>query len=457
VTPTLAQPFLPGVNGAAAAGDGAGVDVNFRPDQSDELNVTIQRELSRKLLVEVGYIGRLIRDEYNLINIDAVPTMTTLNGQSFANAFANLYQEVAGSQPITAQPFFEAALGGAGSKYCAGYANCTAAVAALQKSNITSTLVYNLWTALNAAPSWTLGRTLLASPAVNGGSVGSQLTSYELAASNGFGNYNAAFLSFTAKDWHGVTVRSNFTWSRAMGTGASAQSSSSQTVLNPWDLQMSYGPQPFDIRFVYNLAILYREPFYKSQRGILGHVLGGWTVAPLFTAQSGAPLEVSIGTGSNTNAQSFGEEYGNSNSAYENAVLTVPYTGGNSLNENVNVASGAGVNGNISNGGTGLNMFSNPPAIYAEFRRLILGLDTTSGGAGVLRGFPTWNLDTTFSKDIRTTERFGATLMFQFTNVLNHFQASNPSLNIDSPQTWGVVTGQANTPRQLEFGLRVHF
>jgi hypothetical protein len=457
VTPTLAQPYFPGVNGNAAAGDGAGVDINFRPDRSDELNFTIQRALSSKLVIEAGYIGRIIRNEYNLVNIDAVPTMTTLGGQTFANAFGNLYQEVAGGQAIVPQPFFETALGGASSKYCSGYSSCTAAVAALQKSAITSTQVYNLWTALNAAPSWILGRTLLASPAVNGGSVGTQLNSYELAASNGFGNYNALFVSFTAKDWHGLTTRSNFTWGRALGTGASAQSSSSQTVVDPWNLQESYGVQPFDIRFIYNLSILYRVPFYRQQRGIVGHILGGWTVSPLFTAQSGAPLEVSIGTGSASNAQSFGEEYGNSNTALENAVLAVPYTGGNSLYENVTVASGAGVNGNASKGGSGLNMFSNPNAIYSEFRRLILGVDTNAGGAGVLRGLPTWNLDATFAKDVRVNERIGATLSFQFTNVLNHFQASNPSLNIDSPQTWGVISGQANTPRQLEFGLRVHF
>jgi hypothetical protein len=75
----------------------------------------------------------------------------------------------------------------------------------------------------------------------------------------------------------------------------------------------------------------------------------------------------------------------------------------------------------------------------------------------VLRGLPTWNLDATLSKDIRVREGIGATLIFQFTNLLNHFQPSNPSLNIDSPQTWGVISGQANTPRQMEFGLRVHF
>jgi hypothetical protein len=456
VTTTLAQPYLPGVNGNAAAGDGAGVDVNFRPDRSDEFNFTIQRELSHKLIIEAGYIGRIITNEYNLINVDAVPTMTTLNGQSFANAFSNLYQEVAGGQTIQAQPFFEAALGGDTSSYCKAYASCTAAVAAAQKTNIVNTQVYTLWSALNSASSWTLGRTLLASPGAAGSSVSTQLQSYELAASNGWGNYNAAFLSFTAKDWHHLTARSNFTWSRAMGTGDSAQSSSSQTVVDPWNLQVGYGPQSYDIKFVYNLSLLYKVPFFREQRGILGRVLGGWTVTPLFTAQSGSPLEVSIGSGATANAQSFGEEYGNSNSASENAVLIAPYTAGNSAHYNV-VATGAGTTGNASAGGSGINMFANPAAVLADFRPLILGLDTSSGGAGVLRGLPTWNLDATASKDFRIREGIGASIIIQASNVLNHFQPSNPSLNIDSPQSWGVISGQANTPRQMQFGLRIHF
>jgi hypothetical protein len=87
---------------------------------------------------------------------------------------------------------------------------------------------------------------------------------------------------------------------------------------------------------------------------------------------------------------------------------------------------------------------------------MILGLDTTGGGAGVIRGLPSWNLDATASKDIRATERLGATIIFQFTNVLNHFQPSNPSLNIDSPQTFGVISG-GGASRQMEFGLRIHF
>ena len=54
-------------------------------------------------------------------------------------------------------------------------------------------------------------------------------------------------------------------------------------------------------------------------------------------------------------------------------------------------------------------------------------------------------------------EHMGATLSFQFVNVLNHFQPANPTLNIDAPATFGVVTTQANNPRQMEFGLRIFF
>ena len=48
VTATLPQPYIPGVNGNASAGDGAGVDVHFRPDRSDEFTFTIQRAFTAK-------------------------------------------------------------------------------------------------------------------------------------------------------------------------------------------------------------------------------------------------------------------------------------------------------------------------------------------------------------------------------------------------------------------------
>jgi len=467
-TATLPQPFFPGTtqNGvlSAAAADGSGLDPKFRPNHSDEFSFTIQRSLSSKMSFEVGYIGRKIYNEFQEINLDAVPWMTTLNGQSFAQAWANTYNQIcAGAGPtcaataaaaasVTPQPFFEAALGGPNSPYCAGNPSCTAAVVKNEVANIRTTRAYSAWKDLSSATGWTLGRSLLSAPGA-----GQQLTgAFDFINSLGHGNYNAAFFSFTARDWHGLTARSNFTWGRALGTGSVTQASSSITVPNPYDFKNfgTYGVQPFDVKFTYSLLMLYQSPFMKSQKGILGHILGGWTIAPLFTARTGLPQRISTVT----NGESFGEIYSGQTANYENAAGNGPFTGGNSAQYNVPVAGTcAGTSGT-----TGVNMFANPCAVYNQFRRPLLGQDTGSGGFGPIRGFPFWNLDATISKDFRATEKIGATLTFQFVNILNHFVPNDPTTNIDTPATFGVVSNQFTTPngaqsRALEFGLRVHF
>jgi hypothetical protein len=457
VSQTLAQPFYPGQNGNAAAGDGTVLDQNFKPNRSDVFTFAIQRQLSSKTSFELGYIGRIIRNEFQLINLDAVPIDMTLGGQSFANAFGTLYQEVAGGQAIQTQPFFEKALGGTASAYCAGFASCTAAVASKQKAQITGTQVYTLWSTLGNSPSWTLGRTLPDSAPAQTASI------YE-DTSLGWGNYNAAYVSFTFRDWHGLTARSNLTWSKSMGTQGFTQSTSSTTVLNPFNIGQMYGVQPFDYKFVYTLSMVYTpKAFLHSNSAILRTALSGWNIAPLFTAQTGLPISVNISGGATTNCQSFGESNCSSDSTTENAVLIAPYTQGNSVHENTFGTGSIATSGNPAKGGSGLNYFSDPTAAYNNFRRLILGVDTTSGGAGVLRGLPTWNLDLAVNKDFKIpfkhAEGMGLTFSAEMFNVLNHFQPGNPSLNIDTPASWGYINAAAtgNNPRSMEFGLRLHF
>jgi hypothetical protein len=456
VSQTLAQPFYPGQFGNAPAGDGTVLDGNYKPNRSDVFDITIQRQISNKISMEVGYIGRILRNEFQLMNIDSVPTMLTLNGQSFAQAYANLYLQVSGGQAITPQPWFESAMGGATSAFCTGSPSCTAAVASKQSAPIKATQVYTLWTNLSKAAGWALGRTLPDSAPAQTASI------YE-TTSLGWSNYNGAFASFTFKDYHGLTARSNFTWSRALGTVGLGQSTSSTTVVSPWDLHQMYGPQPFDIRFVYNLAMVY-QPRWFSGPGVLHHVLGGWNFSPLFTAQSGAPLRVHVNAGT-ADCQAFGESNCSSDSTYETAIPLGPYTQGNSSHGNVQSTTTVASSGNPTTGGSGLNIFGDPQAAYSLFRRPILGIDTTGGAGGVLRGFPTWNLDMAVSKEFKYRERYSLTFNAQFSNMLNHFQPANPgdngspSLNIDSPTNWGVITAPAtgNVPRQIEFGLRLHF
>ena len=89
------------------------------------------------------------------MNLDSVPYMTTLGGQQFSAAYSQLYQQMffSGVSPanVTAQPFFETALGGSGSGFCKGFASCTQAVAMNYSSVIKATGVSDLWNKLNAA------------------------------------------------------------------------------------------------------------------------------------------------------------------------------------------------------------------------------------------------------------------------------------------------------------------
>jgi hypothetical protein len=249
------------------------------------------------------------------------------------------------------------------------------------------------------------------------------------------------------------------------------QASSGFTQQNPFDINANYGQQSFDIKFIYNLNMYYALPFYKTQQGVIGHILGGWTISPLFTTQSGSGNAIGYSEGNCTGCEAFGEVTTPGTSAVgsltEDAVGLSPFTGGTSAHYGVAGSTGTNLVFGTNSVGTkltstgvlyGLNEFANPAQVYSEFRPCVLGLDTSCGGYYNLRGLPTWNLDAQVVKDLGLyKERVGAQFFFTFTNVLNHFQPSTGGGSLTSPTSFGQITGQSNSPRSMEFGLRVHF
>jgi hypothetical protein len=453
VSATLPQPYIPGQGTNAGASDVTVDDPKYRPERTDNLTVSLQRQINKTVSMEVGYIGRIIRNELLSINLDSVPYMTTLGGQTFANAFAQTALAVnAGGTPAT-QPFFEAALGGTAGAYCAGFASCTAAVASKNATAIKNSAVSDLWTALYKAPGWTLGRSVVAQP-LPGQTTGQGYTFLESTAL-GYGNYNALFITHHIRDFHGINATSNFTWGRALGLGTTSQATSSNTAMDNYNLQNNYGPQSFDVKFIYNIAMYYSPKVYLNQKGILGHVLGGWTFSPLFTAQSGNPIQPTFSEGGCSGCQAFGEVSTASSATtafIESAQGTGPFTGGSRANYNVAGSGGVG-----TTNPAGVNMFADPATVLSQFRKCILGYDGNCESYP-LRTVPRWNLDLGVHKSIMVwKETAGAELNIAFTNVLNHVVMGSPTLTITTPSTFGRITGTANTPRNMEFGLRLHF
>ena len=476
-TPTLPQPVFPGVNNVSASA-GSSLDPHFRPNVVDSFDLTLQRQLSSKIILEVGYIGRRITHEFQEIGTNVVPYMMTLGGQSFAQAYAAVETAMGCTQSesactaatsastiaaVAAQPFFETALSGTG--YCNGFANCTDAVVSKQFKNLQAQKVWTLWSALDQGgigggpggttlPGFNFPRSMLNSPIGTSvfGANGQISSGITVNASNGHGNYNAGFVSLRMDNWHGLTLQQNFTYSKALGTGAVAQSTSSYTENDAFNLNNMYGLQAFDHKFVYNNFLVYEPPFYKGQQGALGRVLGAWSIAPIFSAGSGLPLYCNTAT----DAQEFGSADGVNISNHDQCLFTQSYTGGSHAHNNV--AGSATVGTQNCGSGPCWNMFSDPAAVFATARPPILGLDTRDGnGLGTLRGLPYWNLDVAITKTIKLTERFSSEFQFNILNVLNHMQFADPSLNINNPKSFGVLNSQGNTPRQFEFGLRAKF
>src|SRR5579864_5507511 len=473
----LPQPFYPGVNGNAEALTASYIDPHLRPNSVDSIDFTIQHQFSSKFSVEVGGISHWIHNELQNINLNTVPYMMTVGGQQFSAAYANVERVLGCATSLTtcganvpaanlangnpnpaytayfnstftqSQPFFDAALGPTG--YCAGFANCTAAVAANEFSNFQSQSVFSLWTDLdnNFPVTGTPGFNFPASTMTTAGQIGPGVGFVTPSTSLGHGNYNAAFLTVKMNNWHGLTLQNNFTWSKALGTGAVVQATSESGAVDSFNLNRQYGPQIFDRRLVDTLFMVYQPPFYKGQQGVVGHLLGGWTFSPIFTTGSGAPLFCATNSSFAESGYSGSQEFGAGDSTTEfNPANCVP-------------TSFAGTKASVHNVGGVPTIYGNPTAVFNNMRPLILGIDNKSGGFGFLYGLSYWNMNLGIKKAIRMTERLNAEASINFVNVLNHNQFLDPTLDgcNSCSKGFGALTTEGTTPRTMEFGIRLNF
>ncbi len=408
--------------------------------------------------------------------------MMTLGGQSFAKAYGQMVMQFCGGNAglagggctkslaaVTSQPFFTAALKPGFCTTAVGGItpqNCTQAVALNEADNIQNARVWTIWSDLDNG-AFNFPRSMMNTPIPGSpfGANGQLSSGVGMNTSVGYGNYNAGFFSLKMSDWHGLTMQSNLTYGKALGTGSEVQATSQFTLPDPYNIHSAYGLQPWDRKFLFNTFVVYQPPFFKSQHGLVGHIAGGWTFAPIFVVGSGLPLEVSPTDAFDNEVygggQAFGEGEGNDFAALQNAVLICPNNFGSSRHNNPAPS-------NLGGGGLGPSFFQDPSAAYKCFRNPILGIDSTNGGGqGILRGQPFWNVDFSLKKNVIVTERFAVEFQAIFSNLFNKVYLSDPYLVLGDKDDWGALGGlsgiqftgqaQANSPRAMEFGLRLRF
>ena len=263
----------------------------------------------------------------------------------------------------------------------------------------------------------------------------------------GLSNYNAGFITYRTRNWKGLSLDANLTYAHSLDTQGYSQDEdvSGTNAFNP---HYDYGTSMFDRKFVFNLLGMYQFPFGSGGHTVLDRIVQGWAVSPILSIYSGLPLKVQDGS-----SQEFGQGTASTGSA---AILTVPDTFGNSVHSGV-VGTTVATSGNAASGSSGLNLFANPLAVYNSFRPIMISQDTTSGGGGRLRGQARWNLDLNVMRKIKFTERFNTTFTAQFFNIFNHDMFNDPTVSLQAPTSFGVLSSQLNRPRIIQLGLHFDF
>ncbi len=245
----------------------------------------------------------------------------------------------------------------------------------------------------------------------------------------GFANYDALQASLTKRFSKGLQFLASYTWSKNMDV-ASGQGSSEDLggfVGDPTRIGNSYGPADFDqtqrlvVNFVYDLPGPKSGP--TAVRGALGH----WSLSGILILQSGLPFSV-------TDSRS-GTIYTHSGLAQCSGMD--PNTSGSIESRLTSFINPAG--------------FLPPPALFDGTgygdcgRNAMRGPDQKNMDLAILRNFP--------------LHREGMILTFRAEafNLTNHPNFGQPTANLASPSTFGVISTTISNPRILQLALKFMF
>lgn len=223
-----------------------------------------------------------------------------------------------------------------------------------------------------------------------------------------------------------------------------------------------WGSNNGDRRQVINATWYYLLPFGKGRHfstssGILDRIIGGWYTSGIWTWATGRPI--CIGADGDYGAPSG-----------FTCTVGATFFGQASRHDGVKGSGGIGTNGDPAKGGTGLNIFANPEAVFNALMAVNGGLGVPLPGvngranAEALNEPRAWNVDLAVGKNILATERFRIVINAELFNAFNHplfgtdtAAVGSVSLDLGDPRGFGVISRADNSARQIQLGLRIEF
>ncbi len=441
---------------AAITGTFLGISPDLKTPYSIMLNAAYSRELPGKIAMEIGYIGRLSRrllmegdvytplenyrdpasgitwqqnamQVYNLAN-----SLAKSAGVPYNNAAALVAQEVMNNPSLVPNlPFVNNVWPGYKDAYFTGSASANYFYSVYGVFG--SSFLDSLHAADRISGEYVPGKCLSVPGCYT--FFAQQGSTLPMWMNAGEADFHGLTVAFRRRYSNGFQFDFNYTLSHSIDNGSATEAGAGEegaAIQDIYNLSAFRGSSDFDIRHNFNANFMYALPFGKGK--LLLHnapawadeIVGGWQVSSVWRYSTALPSAVEGDLAYNTN-------YWLSSLA---VVNTPTPSGGVHIDEN-------GIP----------SVFSNT-SISANFQ------DQAPEGAGTRAAV---RLDPIFNVDLALTKAFqlpweGKRLQFRAEafNAFNHPNFTNPSLSLQSPQTFGEFQGTME-PRSMQFALRFEF
>ena len=393
-------------------------DPNFRQPYVSQTNFTLQHEILRNTVIEAGYVSnRAIKQV-----LDQNVNQTRVYG-GFLNDFRELQAFQANATPTSA-----------GNVLTRMFGSPTAAINAIGATPVRQG---SLGAAANTIDTSNFSRY------ANAGVSQFYLRNFPqftnvILTTNAGRTYYDSFQFSLRRQVGALRGAVNYTWSKTIDN-ASADGSGTTGNFDNYNLSLSRGLSDIDRPHTINWSSSYVLPIGKGKLiggnmpDWLDRIGAGWEVGSLGFWTSGQPLNISSGltTGPNNAV--------NSNADYRGTDRSI---------------------GKVERFGGGVRFFT--PEQLALFSVPVPG-SVGNTGRNSFRGPGFFNTDLSIVKRFRLAERKFITFRSEAYNLLNTVNFNAPSVNLQTPQTFGVIsgtpTGASNQSgaRILQFALRFDF
>ena len=267
-----------------------------------------------------------------------------------------------------------------------------------------------------------------------------QFSALSAYSSIGKGDYHAMQWTFRKRFSAGLLFDVNYTFSKSIDLASTPENGGSFSgfIINTFNPSQMRGVSSYDTTHSINANMVYELPFGRGKRfgggmnRIFDAIVGGWEISGVYRQTSGLPFSVGNGQRWPTNWNLGGNATPN----------------GQPIPEVISTGNATGIGGP--------NLWQNPAAAFAAFREDFAG---ESGSRNSLRGQGLFNIDSGVYKNFTMPWSEHQKLQFRWesynlTNSVRFDPGSGLSANTLSSSSFGKLTAQLGTPRQMQFALR---